>query len=68
MPLMEENVKLNVLDNVKAAVLDWGKDPLPADTPSRPDVILLADCVYFEPAFPLLGAPCVRTADLTRHQ
>jgi len=56
MPLMEENVKLNGLGNVKAAVLDWGEETLPTDTPSRPDVVLLADCVYFEPAFPLLGA------------
>ncbi len=28
-------------------------EPIPADIP-RPDLILAADCVYFEPAFPLL--------------
>ena len=27
--------------------------PIPANIP-RPDIILAADCVYFEPAFPLL--------------
>lgn len=58
MPLMEENVKLNALDNVKPVVLNWGEETLPADAPNRPDVVLLADCVYFEPAFPLLGASC----------
>jgi protein N-lysine methyltransferase METTL21A len=29
-------------------------EPIPSDIPSKPDVILAADCVYFEPAFPLL--------------
>ena len=28
-------------------------EPVPADIP-KPDLILAADCVYFEPAFPLL--------------
>lgn len=28
-------------------------DPIPTGI-SRPDIILAADCVYFEPAFPLL--------------
>jgi len=28
--------------------------PLPASIPTEPDLILAADCVYFEPAFPLL--------------
>lgn len=29
-------------------------DPLPPTIPHGYDVILAADCVYFEPAFPLL--------------
>lgn len=63
-PLMEKNISLNKLeDSVHAAVLDWG-EPLPdyADpSPSSPDyesrkvdVVLAADCVYLEAAFPLL--------------
>lgn len=57
--LMKENVKLNELDNVKAAVLDWGEDALPVGIPPKQDILLLADCVYFEPAFPLLGTSCL---------
>ncbi|EYE93520.1 uncharacterized protein EURHEDRAFT_414342 [Aspergillus ruber CBS 135680] len=54
LPLMETNIKLNNLSPlVKAMVLNWG-EPLPDDIPYRPAVILAADCVYFEPAFPLL--------------
>ncbi|RYO77763.1 hypothetical protein DL766_002133 [Monosporascus sp. MC13-8B] len=55
--LMEHNIALNDLSSrVKAAVLNWGK-PLPQEIVDlRPDVILAADCVYFEPAFPLLMA------------
>ncbi|KAJ9354189.1 hypothetical protein DTO027B9_4815 [Paecilomyces variotii] len=52
--LMETNIKLNNLSPlVKASVLDWGT-PLPEDIPHHPAVVLAADCVYFEPAFPLL--------------
>ncbi|KAI5307429.1 hypothetical protein KEM55_008305 [Ascosphaera atra] len=52
--LMKENVALNELDaSVHPVILDWG-EPIPADIPSSPDIILAADCVYFEPAFPLL--------------
>ncbi|KAL4963179.1 putative methyltransferase-domain-containing protein [Aspergillus stella-maris] len=52
--LMNANISLNNLTTkVSAAVLDWGT-PVPDDIPRRPDVILAADCVYFEPAFPLL--------------
>ncbi|KLU88481.1 hypothetical protein MAPG_07467 [Magnaporthiopsis poae ATCC 64411] len=53
--LMEHNVRLNgVEDRAKAMVLNWG-DELPQEVvESRPNVILAADCVYFEPAFPLL--------------
>jgi hypothetical protein len=53
--LMEQNISLNNLESkVTSLVLDWGA-PLPdlvkANPPSH---ILAADCVYFEPAFPLL--------------
>ncbi|KAI0260911.1 putative methyltransferase-domain-containing protein [Gloeopeniophorella convolvens] len=53
-PIMERNIALNALQsNVTAAELDWAH-PVPALDP--PDLILAADCVYFEPAFPLLVA------------
>ncbi|KAH9482956.1 Protein-lysine N-methyltransferase EFM6 [Psilocybe cubensis] len=53
LPIMKQNVSLNKLeDKVIVAELNWGS-PIPADIP-RPDIILAADCVYFEPAFPLL--------------
>lgn len=53
--LMKSNITLNNLDDkVQASILNWG-EPLPTSTiPSHPDIILAADCVYFEPAFPLL--------------
>nr|XP_023907905.1 protein-lysine N-methyltransferase EFM6-like [Quercus suber] len=53
--LMQRNVHLNGLeaDQVRASVLNWGED-CPVSVPADPDVILAADCVYFEPAFPLL--------------
>ncbi|PGG97967.1 hypothetical protein AJ79_09022 [Helicocarpus griseus UAMH5409] len=52
--LMQSNIKLNGFsDIVHPAVLDWG-NPLPEAVPSNPAIILAADCVYFEPAFPLL--------------
>ncbi|KAL1872156.1 Protein-lysine N-methyltransferase efm6 [Paecilomyces lecythidis] len=52
--LMEANIKLNNLSPlVKASILDWGT-PIPESIPQHPAVILAADCVYFEPAFPLL--------------
>ncbi|KAJ3488624.1 hypothetical protein NLJ89_g11597 [Agrocybe chaxingu] len=51
--IMKCNVSLN---NLKAtatvAELNWGSS-IPENIP-RPDIILAADCVYFEPAFPLL--------------
>jgi protein N-lysine methyltransferase METTL21A len=57
LPLMEENIDRNrwasAISNVKAAVLDWGS-PLPDYIPHGPTIILAADCVYFEPSFPLL--------------
>ncbi|KAF2490721.1 hypothetical protein BU16DRAFT_621432 [Lophium mytilinum] len=52
--LMEQNIVLNGLEaKAKAAIYDWG-EPAPSEVPSHPDIILAADCVYFEPAFPLL--------------
>ncbi|KAL4917047.1 putative methyltransferase-domain-containing protein [Aspergillus aurantiobrunneus] len=54
LPLMETNIKLNHLSTtVNTAILDWGTPALDG-IPQHPDVILAADCVYFEPAFPLL--------------
>ena len=51
--LMRTNIALNNLSSsvVDASVLDWGT-PLPGR--KQPDILLAADCVYFEPAFPLL--------------
>ncbi|KAJ5787419.1 hypothetical protein N7457_002409 [Penicillium paradoxum] len=52
--LMKSNIQLNNLGpKATAAILNWG-EPIPSQIPSQPDVILAADCVYFEPAFPLL--------------
>ncbi|KAJ5281353.1 hypothetical protein N7478_006725 [Penicillium angulare] len=52
--LMKDNIQLNDLDTaVSASILNWG-EPIPKQIPSKPDIILAADCVYFEPAFPLL--------------
>lgn len=54
--LMEDNIRLNhVQSAVTASILNWG-EPIPDHIPPRPDIILAADCVYFEPAFPLLIA------------
>ncbi|KAJ3936938.1 MAG: putative methyltransferase-domain-containing protein [Lentinula lateritia] len=51
--IMQQNLSMNSLQcNCVVAELDWGTS-IPAAIPS-PDVILAADCVYFEPAFPLL--------------
>ncbi|KAH0844549.1 hypothetical protein AYO21_08561 [Fonsecaea monophora] len=58
--LMRKNITLNKLeDKVVAEVYDWGTAPPPTILSSRtqhqhPDVVLAADCVYFEPTFPLL--------------
>ncbi|AEO62259.1 uncharacterized protein THITE_2043056 [Thermothielavioides terrestris NRRL 8126] len=53
--LMQHNIALNGLDDrVRARVLNWG-EPLSEEVLGfKPDIILAADCVYFEPAFPLL--------------
>ena len=58
LPLQEQNVALNNLSPsfILSAALPWGA-PLPDCFPEvyrYPEVILAADCVYFEPAFPLL--------------
>lgn len=61
--LMKKNIALNHLERkVDALVYDWATSP-PVEivrstdgetAPRYPDVVLAADCVYFEPAFPLL--------------
>lgn len=52
--LMKRNITLNDLSSrVSASIYDWGT-PTPTPLPQHPDIILAADCVYFEPAFPLL--------------
>lgn len=63
--LMQRNIELNHLtEKVCALVYDWGTE-MSQDAASiingqselsaqYPDIVLAADCVYFEPAFPLL--------------
>jgi predicted nicotinamide N-methyase len=52
--LMRRNIALNGLQaRVSASIYDWGV-PTPSQLPAHPDIILAAECVYFEPAFPLL--------------
>ncbi|KAE8556342.1 hypothetical protein EYB25_001043 [Talaromyces marneffei] len=54
MQLMADNISLNGLSTkVKPVLLDWAESP-PAEIPEHPEIVLAADCVYFEPAFPLL--------------
>ncbi|KAG7448922.1 S-adenosyl-L-methionine-dependent methyltransferase [Guyanagaster necrorhizus] len=51
--IMRRNVlRNNLASSCTVSELNWG-EPTPADIPA-PDVVLAADCVYFEPAFPLL--------------
>jgi hypothetical protein len=52
---MQRNIELNNMqERVSACVYNWG-EARPASIPaSTPDVVIAADCVYFEPAFPLL--------------
>ena len=57
-PLIKHNIHLNRLDDdgkasITASRLSWGEDT-PDGIPNQPDILLAADCVYFEPAFPLL--------------
>lgn len=51
--LMKRNITLNELPStiINASILDWGTS---YEMNSPPDIVLAADCVYFEPAFPLL--------------
>jgi hypothetical protein len=52
--LMKRNIALNDLDSkVTASVYGWGTQT-PSHLPPHPDILLAAECVYFEPAFPLL--------------
>ncbi|KHJ32454.1 putative n2n2-dimethylguanosine trna methyl transferase [Erysiphe necator] len=55
MDLMRKNIKINGLESMaQELVLEWG-NPLPDEVLKRqPNLILAADCVYFEPSFPLL--------------
>ncbi|KEF51166.1 uncharacterized protein A1O9_12780 [Exophiala aquamarina CBS 119918] len=59
--LMKKNIAMNhVGDRVEALVYDWGTPPPDkvlrntGETTQHPDIVLAADCVYFEPTFPLL--------------
>jgi len=55
LPLMQRNITLNNLDDIVVPlILDWGTPLPPLILQQRPTLILAADCVYFEPAFPLL--------------
>ncbi|KAI4109650.1 MAG: hypothetical protein LQ339_001763 [Xanthoria mediterranea] len=52
--LLKHNIALNPSRApITAHVLEWGSC-IPTPVPSCPDILLAADCVYFEPAFPLL--------------
>ena len=55
LPLLEENIALNPTKlALRSVALPWG-EPLPTSISARPpDIILAADCCYYEPAFPLL--------------
>ncbi|WFD02731.1 Protein-lysine N-methyltransferase efm6 [Malassezia obtusa] len=53
LPLMDSNTQLNkerMVDACHVAELNWG-EPIPHGVPAKPDVLLLADCVYREEAF-----------------
>ncbi|KAK3373272.1 putative methyltransferase-domain-containing protein [Lasiosphaeria ovina] len=53
--LMQHNIVLNRLQGqVETRVLNWGVPLSPEVVEFKPEIILAADCVYFEPAFPLL--------------
>lgn len=60
LPLMQENLELNkahMPDACFVAELNWYAacllrgEPIPSEVPAKPDVLLLADCVYREEAF-----------------
>lgn len=51
-PLLNHNIALNSpATPTTAHILEWGGS---APRVFLPDILLAADCVYFEPAFPLL--------------
>ncbi|EXJ82022.1 hypothetical protein A1O1_08090 [Capronia coronata CBS 617.96] len=56
--LMQRNIAFNKLDaRVGAEIYDWGTPPpssILRNGTEHPEIVLAADCVYFEPAFPLL--------------
>ncbi|KAG8919112.1 hypothetical protein FRC02_001868 [Tulasnella sp. 418] len=52
--LIRHNVEINDLGHfVQVSELNWGEPLIPMCS-SNLDLVLAADCVYFEPAFPLL--------------
>lgn len=55
MGMIRKNVELNEMEGkVEELLLDWA-EPVPEVLKDREvDVVIAADCVYFEPAFPLL--------------
>ena len=55
LPLLRTNIALNPLRTPCVAThLPWGTSIIPASISKPPDILLAADCVYFEPSFPLL--------------
>ena len=58
--LMRANTDLNECSrNCHVSELSWG-EPIPADVPKEVDVVLAADCVYFEvsPRSVEIGSEC----------
>ena len=58
LPLQSHNISLNTLppSSILSVALPWD-EPIPPSIPPthrHPDILLAADCVYYEPAFPLL--------------
>ena len=58
LPLQQKNIEINQLPStsIMCCELSWGPS-LPISLPDlycTPEVVLAADCVYFEPAFPML--------------
>lgn len=49
---------------VKVIEYDWAASDIPSMLPQSPVLILAADCVYFEPAFPLLVATLCKLAPI----
>lgn len=61
-PLMQANIDANGVGNVASAEsLCWGTALLPEH--QHPDVVLAADCVYLEAAFPLLEQTLLNLTD-----